>query len=183
MVVVSKSKIRYLGIVDGRWSRWSPWSSCTRTCGTGKKLRERSCDNPKPANGGKDCQGEQSKTRECNNKPCECLCGQKKNFAKVIYICNSLLNISNISKSREDELTSVGGEEAEVNEFPWAALLLLRSSETNETDRCGGTLISDRHVLTAGHCLRKLSDRGEVNFVWDDITVVLGEIEITRMKF
>ena len=71
---------------------------------------------------------------------------------------------------------SVGGEEAEVSEFPWAALLVLRSSETNLTSRCGGSLISDRHVLTAGHCLRETDTNGEIDYVYDDITIELGEI-------
>ena len=48
---------------------------------------------------------------------------------------------------------------AEKNEFPWAALLNLKSSETGYTSRCGGSLISDRwslevirHVLTFCNC-------------------------------
>ena len=64
-----------------------------------------------------------------------------------------------------------------MGEFPWAALLHLRSSETNKTDRCGGTLISNKHVITAGHCLRQFSETGDIIDVWDDITVVLGEIK------
>ena len=69
-----------------------------------------------------------------------------------------------------------------MSEFPWAALLLLRSSETNKTIRCGGSLISDRHVLTAGHCLRETAKNGEIEDVYDDITVVLGETELIFFK-
>ena len=69
-----------------------------------------------------------------------------------------------------------------MNEFPWAALLVLRSTESGGTSRCGGTLISDRHVLTAASCLKEFSNRGDVNLVWDDTTVVLGEIEILALK-
>ena len=38
----------------------------------------------------------------------------------------------------------VGGDFAEKNEFPWAALLHLTSSEVGLSYRCGGTLINDR---------------------------------------
>ena len=51
----------------------------------------------------------------------------------------------------------VGGSETEPNEFPWVVGL---------TDRrlrqpfCGGALISNKHVLTAAHCLeRKIAYR------------------------
>ena len=73
------------------------------------------------------------------------------------------------------QLTSIGGEEAILNEFPWAALLHLRSSKNNKTSRCGGSLISDRHILTAGHCIRKTAESGEIDYEYDDITVVLGK--------
>ena len=39
----------------------------------------------------------------------------------------------------------VGGGEAEVNEFPWAALLIIQG-QTSKPVRCGGTLINDRCV-------------------------------------
>merc|ERR1719369_217008 len=43
----------------------------------------------------------------------------------------------------------VGGTPAEAKEFPWAAALLWRDTLTLA---CGGSLLSDRHVLTAAHC-------------------------------
>ena len=73
------------------------------------------------------------------------------------------------------QLTSIGGVEAILNEFPSTALLHLRSSKNNKTSRCGGSLISDRHILTAGHCIRKTAESGEIDYEYDDITVVLGK--------
>ncbi|GFS00343.1 A disintegrin and metalloproteinase with thrombospondin motifs 9-like isoform X4 [Elysia marginata] len=42
--------------VDGQWSLWELWSSCSETCGVGQQIRTRSCLGR--ANGGMDCPGE-----------------------------------------------------------------------------------------------------------------------------
>ena len=42
-------------------------------------------------------------------------------------------------------------------------------------------LILFRHILTAAHCLEREKKVGEEQFVWDDITVVLGERRRNRI--
>ncbi|KAI2664695.1 A disintegrin and metalloproteinase with thrombospondin motifs 15 [Labeo rohita] len=61
---ITKSK------VDGRWGKWGPFGTCSRTCGGGVQLSKRECDNPVPVNGGKYCQGVRVKYRSCNLSPC-----------------------------------------------------------------------------------------------------------------
>ena len=84
----------------------------------------------------------------------------------------------------------MGGEFSEINEFPWAALLNLSSSENGATSRCGGSLISDRfikvdasiqfnkflfrHLITAAHCIREHNLDGDIEFEYDNITIILG---------
>ncbi|XP_037905898.1 semaphorin-5B [Hermetia illucens] len=43
--------------VNGGWTEWSAWSSCSQTCGMAVKTRRRTCGNPKPAHGGRTCVG------------------------------------------------------------------------------------------------------------------------------
>ena len=33
-------------------------------------MRNRTCDNPPPSNGGTDCEGEAAEERKCNDDPC-----------------------------------------------------------------------------------------------------------------
>ena len=59
-----------LFIVNGGWSDWSPFGDCSKTCGGGEKTRYRTCTNPAPANGGKDCVGPSSDSMNCNEQGC-----------------------------------------------------------------------------------------------------------------
>ncbi|KAF0295469.1 Melanization protease 1 [Amphibalanus amphitrite] len=56
----------------------------------------------------------------------------------------------------------VGGQETEVGEYPWVALLGYQSLDNRRAPvsfECGGTLISLQHVLTAAHCVDELPIR------------------------
>ncbi|KAK3733618.1 hypothetical protein QZH41_016400 [Actinostola sp. cb2023] len=42
-------------VIDGGWGPWETWGPCTKTCGTGTRIRKRTCSQPRPAYGGKAC--------------------------------------------------------------------------------------------------------------------------------
>ncbi len=50
-------------IVDGGWSDWGSWSHCSG----GTQTHTRSCNNPVPSEGGDDCDGGISESRDCIN--------------------------------------------------------------------------------------------------------------------
>ena len=58
---------------DGGYTEWSKWSECSATCGKNNiRTRSRTCTNPPPAHGGKDCSdlGEDSEKKKCKKKSC-----------------------------------------------------------------------------------------------------------------
>ncbi|GBP91737.1 A disintegrin and metalloproteinase with thrombospondin motifs 7 [Eumeta japonica] len=57
-------------VIDGEWSEWGPYSSCSRTCGGGVSRSVRHCDNPPPSSGGEYCLGQRVKYQMCNTKVC-----------------------------------------------------------------------------------------------------------------
>ncbi|XP_062576607.1 thrombospondin-1-like [Saccostrea cucullata] len=63
--------------VPGGWSIYGPyseWTQCSSSCGNGiqERTRNRTCNNPVPQNGGKDCVGSsiEQEQRKCNIKFC-----------------------------------------------------------------------------------------------------------------
>ncbi|XP_047443825.1 hemicentin-1 isoform X2 [Mugil cephalus] len=56
--------------INGNWGPWSSWGSCSRTCNGGQMRRYRTCDNPRPANGGRACAGSDTHMQRCSTASC-----------------------------------------------------------------------------------------------------------------
>ena len=60
--------ISFMLIFKG-WTRWGPWSACRGRCGSGIRIRTRTCSRPYDY---RYCQGPSSQTKYCHhNAPCE----------------------------------------------------------------------------------------------------------------
>ncbi|ESP05206.1 hypothetical protein LOTGIDRAFT_227874 [Lottia gigantea] len=69
------SKLCYTGCVHGGWSEWDQsLGPCSVSCGDGfQDVNERrECNNPAPANGGNNCEGDDERTssQSCSEDPC-----------------------------------------------------------------------------------------------------------------
>ena len=59
-------------LVDGNWSPWGQWSSCSATvCGDGISQRVRTCTDPKPLLNGRECSGKYKESQKCRNGACK----------------------------------------------------------------------------------------------------------------
>ncbi|XP_078354720.1 uncharacterized protein LOC144639299 isoform X1 [Oculina patagonica] len=84
--------------IDGGYTDWSE-SECSVTCGGGTKTLTRTCTNPPPSNGGKDCSelGPAKKTVSCNEEECPSECKEQKLDIAIL---------GDISKSMNDDQRS-----------------------------------------------------------------------------
>lgn len=79
--------------------------------------------------------------------------GRTADNSPVMYrlVATALLALSAYGRDlRSSREAIVGGVEVEISEVPHMAALLFK----NQT-YCGGSIIGDRHIVTAGHCINK----------------------------
>ncbi|KAH3799944.1 hypothetical protein DPMN_153568 [Dreissena polymorpha] len=70
MQCITDPVTRFVVLVDGVWTTWSSWTTCTVTCGGGTGTRNRTCQFPLGVPHGHDCTGLASENRTCNAYLC-----------------------------------------------------------------------------------------------------------------
>lgn len=96
-----------------------------------------------------------------------------------IVQCNASRTGAGFSRSLEDRSAGrteriVGGEEARVGDWPWAAALSFTRADGSLFQYCGGSLIEDDWVLTAAHCQVEVGD--SVVLGRHDLGTAAGEV-------
>ncbi|XP_052888786.1 CLIP domain-containing serine protease B4-like [Anopheles moucheti] len=65
----------------------------------------------------------------------------------------------------------IGGQATKINEFPWTALIQYRKQDGSFGFGCGGSLINERYVVTAAHCVKRIPAGGKMHRIrlgeWD----------------
>ncbi|XP_071100024.1 SCO-spondin-like isoform X1 [Haliotis cracherodii] len=80
--------------IDGNWTPWTPWldAGCLQTCGadvTRENYRVRTCSNPSPRNGGRNCTGSDRESFQRN-------CGLSHCPGQVEGICRDTVNVKGV---------------------------------------------------------------------------------------
>ena len=70
--------------VDGVWSDWGGYGSCTATCDNGTSTRTRTCNNHAHSHGGRTCQGTNTDTQLCKLNTCPGMYGCNLIFEHVL---------------------------------------------------------------------------------------------------
>ena len=86
--------------VDGSWTDWGDWNLCSVTCAGGTQSRSRTCTNPPPRYGGRECNGESEDVQSCNEHPCP----SKDILAYSYFLTRGCLSISSLNILRVVDL-------------------------------------------------------------------------------
>ncbi|XP_036598383.1 semaphorin-5B [Trichosurus vulpecula] len=133
--------------VRGAWSCWTPWSSCSASCGGGHYQRTRSCTSPAPSPGEDICIGLHTEEALCATQSCP---GGWSLWAEW-SVCGE---DGTQSRSRDCEELDPGttpclGNSSQIRTCPYSEIpVILPASSIDDVTSCGG--FSLIHLVATG---------------------------------
>ncbi|XP_043852455.1 semaphorin-5B isoform X2 [Dromiciops gliroides] len=133
--------------VRGAWSCWTPWSSCSASCGGGHYQRTRSCTSPAPSPGEDICIGLHTEEALCATQSCPggwslwaewSVCGEDGTQSRNRQ-CEEL----------DPETTPCLGNGSQTRTCPYSEIpVILPASSIDDATSCGG--FSLIHLVATG---------------------------------
>ncbi|XP_062331564.1 A disintegrin and metalloproteinase with thrombospondin motifs 3 isoform X1 [Osmerus eperlanus] len=155
---------------DGSWSSWSKYGSCSRTCGGGVRSRNRQCNNPAPAYGGRECPGSTFDYQMCNTEECagpyedfraqQCIQRSNKYHKNIKH---TWLPYENPDEAHKCELSCQSKETGEV---------VFMNQVMHDGTRCSYT--DPFSVCARGECLHVGCDKEVGSYKQDDKCGICG---------
>ncbi|KAJ8318392.1 hypothetical protein KUTeg_003483 [Tegillarca granosa] len=105
---------------DGGFGEWSKWSACAEDCGFSIKTRTRKCDNPRPAYGGKNCEGDYQEVDSCKAEQCKLYTDKREFQCTLLDVLpvrdrrNTWLPYQLNDESKRCKLTCISNETKEI---------------------------------------------------------------------
>ena len=147
--------------VDGGWSPWGNWTRCSKTCGVGYQTQHRTCTNPPPQHGGRDCQGNLDQSRQCEDqKHCPSEFKSQSHF-EISWLTIIGLGFRTIWRIMQivERVVGRGGENKEkFDKFRQKDILQTQAAQTHYMD-ADVTLACERCCVTNGYLQRLVWDR------------------------
>ncbi|CAG2214239.1 Hemicentin-1,Coadhesin,Thrombospondin-2,Thrombospondin-1,Mucin-like protein [Mytilus edulis] len=162
--------------INGRWSDWSPWDTCSVTCGVGTQTKTRSCSNPAPNHGGEDCGNDDSATQTCTKHECP-INGRWSDWSPW-NTCSVTCGVGTQTKTRScsNPAPDHGGEDCGNDDSETQTC----TKQECPIDECDGIMCTNGGTCITGICLCPSSYTGEVcesevlNGQWSDWLVSIS---------
>lgn len=81
-----------------------------------------------------------------------CECGVRLSPENFRYLVSEITFFADLLKKTFSSLRIVNGSESNPDSHPWLVSIYIGKNDPYPS--CGGVLVSNLHVLTAGHCIK-----------------------------